>query len=180
MSQLEEEITGASVAYHAKRYLSFGAGYLYEGGVKALTGHSHENRWYAEASVAECVHHFQFSNRARSEVRWVAGARRERYRDKVQVSRRNLIRLAHLSPYLSWEDLYYTRYDQWNRKRYTTGIQVRLAHRERLKLFYRYQDDLRSRPHDINIMGVTLHVRIGRQPKPPCQQTQSEAAHSSR
>ena len=169
LSQLAEEITGASVAYHAKPYVSFGAGYLYKGGVKSLTGYSRENRWYAEASVAQCLHHFQFSNRARSEVRWVDGARWERYRDRVQVRRRNLMPQVHLSPYLSWEDLYYTKFDEWNRKRYTAGIQVRLANRERLKLFYRYQDDLRSRPHDINIMGVTLHVRIGKQPKPLCQ-----------
>ena len=169
MSQLTEAIAGASFAYYLRPYLSFGSGFLYKKGVKSLTGYSREERWYAEASFAQCLDQFQFSNRARSEVRWVDGRRWERYRDRVQVRRRNLIPQAHLSPYLSWEDLYYTKYDEWNRKEYTAGIQVRLASRERLRLFYRYQDDPRSRPHDINIMGITLHVRVGKQPKPLCR-----------
>jgi hypothetical protein len=59
---------------------------------------------------------------SRGELRFIGGQPfSTRYRSKLQLERDFKLRLSRLTPYLNGQLCYDTRYDVWNRNRYSAG-----------------------------------------------------------
>lgn len=108
------------------------------------------------------------SDRNREDFRFVDGDFSFRYRNRVTVEREfHLFRRRSITPYVSGEIFYDSRYDIWNRNRYAVGIQTSLRRGPVRKLlspkrqvifdlYFMRQNDSRTDPAHVNALGAAL------------------------
>jgi hypothetical protein len=63
-----------------------------------------------------------------------------------------------LTPYVNGELYYDTRYDIWNRNRYSVGVQAPAGTHLVLETYYLRQNDSRSSPPHVNAFGLTISL----------------------
>src|SRR5207248_6289699 len=127
ISRMFEQQYGAGVAYIPSRfrYLTFSPWYRYIRSQPTTTRTTHENRWAADLFVkTPPFHRLVFSDRSRGEFRFINGNLSERYRNRVQLEAEVEHAKHKLTPYLSWEPFYDTRFHVWNQRRYYVGARV--------------------------------------------------------
>lgn len=113
------------------------------------------------------------TDRNREEFRFITGDFSFRYRNRVtierefQVSSVPLLRARTITPYVSGEMFYDTRFDVWNRNRYAVGVvqslrrgpilrQLLPKRAINLDLYLMRQNDSRSSPGHVNALGAAL------------------------
>jgi hypothetical protein len=140
-----------------KRFLSFQAGFRYissfGNGLPYL-----EHRW-----IVDCTPRYPLpwnvviSDRNRGEMRFISGRPfATRYRNELQMERDFAIGHVVLTPYISGEGFYDTRYDAWTQNRYSAGVQVPAGAHVVLDTYFLRQNQSRSTAAHVNVFGLRL------------------------
>lgn len=117
-----------------------------------------ESRIVTEAiAAAVAPYSSQFANRARLELRWVNDAYSWRFRDRVRLLRATRgIRGQPLSPYVTFEAYYDSRYRSIARLAGRIGTELPFSKRRRLDIYWARQNNSRDSPPRVNALGMTL------------------------
>ena len=140
-----------------QRFLSFQAGFRYINSLSSGAPYL-ERRW-----VIECTPQyplpgkFVVSDRSRGEMRFVSGKRfSTRYRNRLQLERDFAVGRLVYTPYINGQLFYDTRYDAWNRNRYSAGVQVPAGAHMVFETYILRQNQSRSNPPHANAFGLRL------------------------
>jgi len=160
---------GAHIDYIPNDHVILRAGYRYGTSVGDSDDPFEEHRLLTEQTLRKMLPgELLLSDRNREDFRFVNGDFSFRYRNRVTIEREfHLFKQRTITPYVSGEIFYDTRYDIWNRNRFAVGIQQslrrgplrRMLLPERqviLDLYYMRQNDSRSETQHVNGIGAAL------------------------
>jgi hypothetical protein len=110
-----------------RRFFSFRAGYRYITSLGESSSPYLEHRWVVEVtSRVPLPKKLVMIDSSRGELRFIGGQPfSTRYRNKLQLEREFSFGSLVFTPYLNGQLYYDTRYDVWNRNRYSAGVEVR-------------------------------------------------------
>lgn len=163
---------GAHIDFLTNKKMRFRAGYRYG---FALGGGDpfQEHRIVLEQTFRKNLPlKVLLSDRNREDLRFVNGDFSVRYRNRVTLEREFELRRVHITPYVSGEVYYDTRFDTWNRNRLTAGIQVPLKRGFPvlqlvrptslmvLDLYLMRQNDSRSSPARVRGIGLAFNIYL--------------------
>lgn len=163
---------GANIDFIAHKKMTLRAGYRY--GFALAGGDPYkEHRIVLEQTFRQNLPlKVLLSDRNREELRFVNGNFSVRYRNRVTLEREFELRRVHVTPYVSGEAYYDTRFDTWNRNRLTAGIQVPLkrgfpvlnlvrpTNVMVLDFYLMRQNDSRSSPARVRGFGLTFNLHF--------------------
>jgi hypothetical protein len=168
-AQAYEAQIGAHVDYILNEHVILRAGYRYGSSVGSTSDPFKEHRFLAEQTLRKMLPgDVLLSDRNREDFRFVNGDFSFRYRNRVTVEREfHLFGKRAITPYVSGELFYDTRYDIWNRNRYAVGVQTSLRRGPLMKMllpkrqiildiYYMRQNDSRSDTPHVNALGAAL------------------------
>ena len=143
-----------------RRFLSFRAGYLYITSLGESSSPYLEHRWVVElTSRFPLPEKLVMTDSSRGELRFIGGQPfSTRYRNKLQLERDFSFGSVVFTPYLNGQLYYDTRYDVWNRNRYSAGVQVPAGKHLVLETYYLRQNDSRSSIPHLNVAGLTINL----------------------
>ena len=163
---------GASIDFRAKEFLSFRAGYRYGFALKGGDPYEEHRIILDQTFRRNLPLKVLLSDRNRVDLRFVNGEFSARYRNRATFEREFTIRRVRVTPYVSGEVFYDSRFDTWNRNRLTVGVQVPLngglpiikhLHPNRLMTLDFYimrQNDSRSNPARVRGYGLTFNLYL--------------------
>lgn len=102
------------------------------------------------------------SDRNLFEFRWVNGAYRFRYRNRLRLERGFKPRKYKFTPYVSAEAYWDQHYDKWSQFRFAGGVQLPITKRTALDTYYERQHCVTCSDPQTNIFGLTLNVYLDR------------------
>ena len=168
-AQAYEAQIGAHVDYIPNEHVILRTGYRFGSAVGSDSDAFKEHRFLTEQTLRELLPGgLLLSDRNREDFRFVDGDFSFRYRNRVTVEREfHLFRERTITPYVSGELFYDTRYDVWNRNRYAVGVQTSLRRGSVLKMllprrqiildiYFMRQNDSRSDAPHVNALGAAL------------------------
>jgi hypothetical protein len=168
-AQAYEAQIGAHIDYIPNNHVILRAGYRFGSAVGSNSDPFKEHRFLTEQTLRTMLPgELLLSDRNREDFRFVNGDFSFRYRNRVTVEREfHLFRKRTITPYVSGEIFYDTRYDVWNRNRYAVGVQTSLRRGPLMKmllpkrqiildLYYMRQNDSRSDTPHVNALGAAL------------------------
>jgi hypothetical protein len=172
-AQRYEAQIGAHVDYIPNDHLILRAGYRYGRAVGDSDDGFREHRLLADQILRKLLPgDLLVTDRNREEFRFITGDFSFRYRNRVQIEREfqldlPLLRRRTITPYVSGEISYDTRFGIWNRNRYAVGVVQSLRRgpvlrkflpkrQVNLDLFLMHQNDSRSSPPHVNALGAAL------------------------
>ncbi len=168
-AQSYEAQVGAHVDYIPNKHLILRAGYRYGTSVGDSDDGFREHRLLAEQTVRKMLPgDFLLSDRNRQDFRFLNGDFSFRYRNRLTIEREvPLFESRTITPYVSGEVFYDTRFGVWNRNRWAVGVQHSLRPGPLLKmvlpkrqiildLYYMRQNDSRSGSPHVNAFGASL------------------------
>lgn len=160
---------GVHVDYIPNQHLILRTGYRYGTSVGNNTDTFKEHRLLTEQTLRHLLPgDVLLSDRNREDFRFVNGDFSFRYRNRVTLEREvPLFKGRNITPYISGEIFYDTRYDTWNRNRFAVGVQQSLLRgplrkmllpkrQITLDLYYMRQNDSRSEIKHVNALGAAL------------------------
>ena len=124
-AQAFEAQIGAHIDYIPNKHLILRTGYRYG---RSLEDDSYrEHRLLTEQTLRKLLPgDFVLSDRNREDFRFLKGDFSFRYRNRLTIEREFELKKRTITPYVSGEVFYDTRYDTWNRNRLATGVQISL------------------------------------------------------
>lgn len=165
-AQAFEAQIGAHIDYIPNKHLILRTGYRYG---RSLEDDSYrEHRLLTEQTLRKLLPgDFVLSDRNREDFRFLKGDFSFRYRNRLTIEREFELKKRTITPYVSGEVFYDTRYDTWNRNRLATGVQISLRQgllrklllskrQVILDLYYLRQNDSRSDTQHVNAIGTAL------------------------
>jgi hypothetical protein len=173
-AQSYEAQIGAHVDYSPTKHIILRAGYRYGTAVGDNDDGFREHRVLAEQTLRKLLPgDVLLSDRNRQDFRFLNGEFSFRYRNRVtierefQFSKLPFIKERSVTPYVSGEVFYDTRYKVWNRNRWAVGIQQSLRRGPLMKmvfpkrqvildLYFMRQNDSRSSSPHVNALGAAL------------------------
>jgi uncharacterized protein DUF2490 len=168
-AQSFEAQIGAHVDYIPNDHVIVRAGYRFGTSVGEGGSPFKEHRMLTEQTLRKLLSgDLLLSDRNREDFRFVSGDFSFRYRNRVRIEREvHLLKERTITPYVSAEIFYDTRYNAWNRNRFAVGFQQslrrgplrRLLLPKRqviLDLYYMWQNDSRSEIRRVNAIGAAL------------------------
>jgi Protein of unknown function (DUF2490). len=168
-AQSFEAQIGAHVDYIPNDHLILRAGYRFGTSVGEADSPYKEHRILTEQTLRKLLPgDLLLSDRNREDFRFVSRDFSFRYRNRVTIEREiHLFKERTITPYASAEIFYDTRYNAWNRKRFSIGFQqsmrrgplrrMLLPKRQViLDLYYMRQNDSRSETQHVNAIGAAL------------------------
>jgi hypothetical protein len=173
-AQSYEAQVGAHVDYIPNEKLILRAGYRYGRAVGDNDDGFREHRVVADQILRKLLPgDLLLTDRNREEFRFITGDFSFRYRNRVTIEREfqlsgvPFLRSRTISPYVSGEIFYDTRFDVWNRNRYAVGMLLAFRRgpilREllpkrgiNLDVYLMRQNDSRSSPAHVNALGAAL------------------------
>ncbi len=104
------------------------------------------------------------SDRNRTEFRWVNGAYHFRYRNRLRFERPFKARKTKLTPYISVESYWDSKYDRWSQFRYGGGVQIPVSKIAAFDAYYDRQHCITcsASSQQTNIFGLTLNIHLRR------------------
>ena len=143
-----------------RRFLSFRAGYRYITSLGESSSPYLEHRWVVEVtSRVPLPKKLVMIDSSRGDLRFIGGQPfSTRYRNKLQLERDFSFGSLVFTPYLNGQLYYDTRYDVWNRNRYSAGVEVPAGQHLVLETYYLRQNDSRSSTPHVNAVGLTFHL----------------------
>ena len=167
-AQAFEAQIGAHIDYIPNKHLILRTGYRYG---RSLEDDSYrEHRLLTEQTLRKLLPgDFVLSDRNREDFRFLKGDFSFRYRNRLTIEREFELKKRTITPYVSGEVFYDTRYDTWNRNRLATGVQISLRRgplrkmllpkrQVILDLYYLRQNDSRSDTQHVNAIGAALAI----------------------
>jgi hypothetical protein len=173
-AQSYEAQVGAHVDYIPNDQLILRAGYRYGTAVGNQDSGFREHRILADQILRKLLPgDLLLTDRNREEFRFITGDFSFRYRNRVQIEREfhwakvPLLKGRTITPYISGEISYDTRYGVWNRNRYAVGMIQSLKRGPLLRkllpkrgmnldIYLMRQNDSRSSPAHVNALGAAL------------------------
>ena len=165
-AQAFEAQIGAHIDYIPNKHLILRTGYRYG---RSLEDDSYrEHRLLTEQTLRKLLPgDFVLSDRNREDFRFLKGDFSFRYRNRLTIEREFELKKRTITPYVSGEVFYDTRYDTWNRNRLATGVQISLRQgllrkmllskrQVILDLYYLRQNDSRLDTQHVNAIGTAL------------------------
>jgi hypothetical protein len=141
------------------RYLTFRAGYRYRTDL-ASGGSAHENR-----AILELISRFPLpwnlviSDRNRGEFRFIQNQPfSTRYRNRLRLERDFEEGRFECTPYADIEVFYDTRFDQWTKRQYESGVQFPVSSLVVLEPYYLREDNIHSVPRYVNAFGFKFNL----------------------
>ena len=165
-AQAFESQFGVHVDYLPNKHIILRTGYRY--GWSTGDDSYREHRLLTEQTFRKLLPgDLLLSDRNREDFRFLKGDFSFRYRNRVTIEREFQLKKHPVTPYVSGEIFYDTRYQIWNRNRLTVGVQTSLRKGPILKLlvpkrqiilemYYTHQNDSRSSPSHVNGFGTVL------------------------
>jgi hypothetical protein len=165
---------GVHVDYIPNEHVILRAGYRYGSSVGSNKDSFKEHRLLTEQTLRHLLPgDFVLSDRNREDFRFVNGDFSFRYRNRVTLEREfkwpkvPILNGRTITPYVSGEVFYDTRYNVWNRNRFAVGFQQSLRrgllgkmvlpkHQIILDLYYMRQNDSRAEIPHVNAVGAAL------------------------
>jgi len=164
-----ESQIGVHVDYIPNDHLILRTGYRFGTSVGETSEPFKEHRLLTEQTLRKLLpNELLLSDRNREDFRFVNGDFSFRYRNRVTLEREfHLLKGRTVTPYVSGEIFYDTRYQTWNRNRLAVGAQISLRRgpirklllpkrQVILDLYYMRQNDSRSDTAHVNAIGVSL------------------------
>ena len=173
-AQSYEAQVGAHVDYIPNEHLILRAGYRYGSAVGNNDDDFREHRVLTDQILRKLLPgDLLLTDRNREEFRFITGDFSFRYRNRVTIEREfqwfrlPLFRGRTITPYVSGEISFDTRFGIWNRNRYAVGVIQSLRRgpilrkflpkrQVNLDLYYMHQNDSRSNPPHVNALGAAL------------------------
>ena len=160
---------GVHVDYIPNKHVILRTGYRYGTSVGSNSEPFKEHRLLTEQTLRHLLPgDLLLSDRNREDFRFVNGDFSFRYRNRVTLEREvHLFKGRTITPYVSGEIFYDTRYNTWNRNRFAVGVQQSLLRgplrkmllpkrQVTLDLYYMRQNDSRSDTQHVNAIGAAL------------------------
>ncbi len=159
LTAVVNENFGGGVTISLGKYFTLSPNYRYVATQPTPTRHSTEHRYILDFTTRlPLPGGIVVSDRTRTEWRDLSGVTSSRYRNRVQLERVFNLREYKITPY-SWVELYYdTRYRDWIRTQYAFGARLPLQSHLTLDSYYLKQNDARSKPGYLHVMGMTLRL----------------------
>jgi hypothetical protein len=172
-AQSYEAQIGAHIDYIPNDHLILRAGYRYGRAVGDNDDGFRENRLLGDQILRKLLPgDLLLTDRNREEFRFITGDFSFRYRNRVTIEREfqfdlPLLRGRTITPYVSGEIFYDTRFSVWNRNRYAVGVVQSLRRGPILRkllpkrginldIYLMRQNDSRSSPSHVNALGAAL------------------------
>jgi hypothetical protein len=168
-----ESQIGVHVDYIPNDHLILRTGYRFGTSVGETSEPFKEHRLLTEQTLRKLLpNELLLSDRNREDFRFVNGDFSFRYRNRVTLEKEfHLLKGRTVTPYVSGEMFYDTRYQTWNRNRLAVGVQVSLRRgpirklllpkrQVILDLYYMRQNDSRSNTAHVNAIGASLAVHF--------------------
>jgi len=160
---------GVHVDYIPNKHVILRTGYRYGTSVGSNSEPFKEHRLLTEQTLRQLLPgDLLLSDRNREDFRFVNGDFSFRYRNRVTLEREvHLFKGRTITPYVSGEIFYDTRYNTWNRNRFAVGVQQSLLRGPLRKmllpkrqvtvdLYFMRQNDSRSDTQHVNAIGAAL------------------------
>ena len=160
---------GVHVDYIPNKHVILRTGYRFGSAVGSNDDPFKEHRLLTEQTLRQLLPgDLLLSDRNREDFRFLNGDFSFRYRNRVTLEREvHLFKGRTITPYVSGEVFYDTRYDTWNRNRFAIGIQQSLIRgplrkmllpkrQVILDLYYMRQNDSRSDIQHVHAIGAAL------------------------
>ena len=139
------------------RYLWIRIGYQLSWNFNGGGWGSTENRGIIEATGrAPLPLKFWLVNRLRVDLRYMETDFSARFRERLGIEREVVVFGVITVPYAEAEVSYDTRYDAWNQQRYQAGAEIGLTEHWRIEPYYARQEDQRSSPDHLNVVGFIV------------------------
>ena len=163
-----ESQIGIHVDYIPNDHLILRTGYRFGTSVGETSEPFKEHRLLTEQTLRKLLRgDLLLSDRNREDFRFLNGDFSFRYRNRVTIEREFKVKKRTITPYVSGEIFYDTRYGIWNRNRLVVGVQTSLRRGPLRKLlqpksqvildvyFFRQNDSRSDTPH-VNGVGASL------------------------
>ena len=160
---------GVHVDYIPNNHVILRTGYRYGTSVGSNSEPFKEHRLLTEQTFRQLLPgDLVLSDRNREDFRFVNGDFSFRYRNRVTLEREvHLYKGRNITPYVSGEIFYDTRYKTWNRNRFAVGVQQSLLRgplqklllpkrQVILDLYLMRQNDSRAEIQHVNALGAAL------------------------
>lgn len=160
---------GAHIDYLPNEHVILRTGYRYGTSLGQTGEPFKEHRLLTEQTLRKLIPgELLLSDRNREDFRFVNGDFSFRYRNRVTIEREfQLFKQRTITPYVSGEVFYDTRYRIWNRNRLTAGVQASLRRgpirkmllpkrQVILDLYYTRQNDSRADTQHVNALGAAV------------------------
>ena len=160
---------GAHIDYIPNEHIILRTGYRFGTSMGETDEPFKEHRFLTEQTLRKLLPgNLLLSDRNREDFRFVNGDFSFRYRNRVTLEREfHLLKRRTVTPYVSGEVFYDTRYNIWNRNRLAVGVQTSLKRGPILKLllpkrqiildlYYMRQNDSRAEIQHVNGIGAAL------------------------
>jgi len=142
------------------RYVWTRIGYEYS---QSINGSKENKSYWQNAAILELttrslplVGGLEFEGRARWDLRDKNGENSSLYRLRLTIERRCEVRGRSTTPYVRAEDIYNTKYDQWNQQRYQAGAELELSDRWRIDPYFELRNDSRAQPERVRAIGLEV------------------------
>jgi hypothetical protein len=158
-SALVSHQAGVGVSRKFNKYLTGTAQYRYVSNEPTPNKQSTEHRLFADLTPRIPLKFgIQISDRNRIEWRDINDKVSWRYRNRVQFERSINIGEHKITPYISGESQYDSRYDNWTRNQFYLGTRVPIVKHFTLDGFYMRQWDARSKPGFLHVVGTFIRL----------------------
>lgn len=143
--------------------MQFRAGYRYNHSI-GRTPSTTEQRTFLDGVVRWAVPaNVLMSDRNRFEFRLVNGSYSWRYRNELKLERDFQVRHRSFTAYTSSEEFWDSRFNRWNRLRFTGGLVLPFRKIWELKPHYSRQINTTAQTRNTNAIGITLSVYVPKQ-----------------
>jgi len=158
---LADERWGVGWVFKVKKDLSFNPFYFHREADPPHLRHEREERLTLGATLRFPVKKFTLVERNWFEHRWRSPQLNAwRYRNRIQLEHPFILNKAKFTGYVADEVFYDWSVRDWVRNRFTVGANHAFNKHFTLDLYIMRQNDGRSRPGDITILGSQLRFRM--------------------
>jgi hypothetical protein len=164
-TEYTEALIGARVDYRFNRYVAARAGYGY---IWSISDKDAPDQYTEHRPVVELSLHafpgasIHLIDRSRGDFRFINGDYSWRYRNRLRIERTftftNWPPTRTLTPYAMEELGYDSRYDEFNRSRFSAGLETQFTEKVMLDVYLVRQDDTRSSVERLWALGLALNL----------------------
>lgn len=141
--------------------IRFTPGYLYQAAQPSEGRKSYESRLLLGATVEYPWRDFKFTDRNLVERRFRnSQPDSTRYRNRLQIGHPVTLRQKEFNLFMADEVFYDWSVNEWVRNRFTVGISRKFNDRYTAEFYYLRQNDGRSRPGNLHVIGTLLRIRL--------------------
>lgn len=160
ITHLVDRRVGAGFTFRVGKYLTLSP-YFLNIVMRPSEGRKvNENRLTFPATVRVPLGKFLISDRNQFERRLRFPINSTRYRNRLQIEHPIKINETSLQLFVSGEAFYDWSFDAWVRNRFAVGVSRKFNKYFTGDIYYMRQNDGRSRPGDLHVIGATYRLRF--------------------